>query len=105
MSISRPHCGRGGSRHCGRLRIRAAKILSTGFGWEVFPDEIRPATGRWRTDWRMDVYRWELFTRKDGNPNMPYVAGCWESLTDFVKQAATNGFHVSDDRVIYPGAK
>jgi len=97
-----PHHGRNGSRHVGRLRIRAAKILSDHLGWEVFPDEIQPATGCWRTDIRFDVYRWELFTNKDRNKNMPFVAGCWESLTRFVKQAAKNGFHI-DDGVIYPG--
>ncbi len=94
--------GRGGSRHVGRLRIRAAKILSAGLGWEVFPDEIQPVTGSLRTCIYHDVYRWELFTLMQRNPNMPFVAGCWSSLTDFVRHAAKHGFHIND-RVIYLG--
>lgn len=95
------HHGRNGSKHVGRLRIKAAKILSAGLGWEVDPSDIRPATGRWRTDWRLDVYRWELFSYIDGNTNRPFAAGCWESLTEFVRLAAKNGFTV-EDREISP---
>lgn len=92
------------AHHIGRLRTRAAKILNKNFPeWDVRPEDIKPATGRWRTDWRMDVYRWELFTRHRGNPNMPVVCGCWDTLTKFVKEAAKNGCHVTTDSVIYPG--
>lgn len=99
---SRPHRGRGGSRHVGRLRVAAAELLSKGLGWEVYPEEIHPVTGSWRTCKLHDVCRWSLFTCKDRNPNMPYVADCWESLTDFVRLAKKHGFHV-DDGFIYSG--
>ena len=51
--MRQPHHGRNGSRHVGKLRIRAAKILNANFPeWDVRPEDIKPATGRWRTDWR-----------------------------------------------------
>lgn len=99
MSHCNPHKGRGGSRHVGRTRIRAAKILSDALGWEVFPEEIKPATGSWRTDWRLDVYRWELFTYQNRNPKLPFIAGCWDTLTKFVKVASKVGCHVSMDEI------
>lgn len=98
----RANRGTGGSRHVGRLRVAAAKILSDGLGWEVYPEEIHPVTGSWRTCKHHDVCRWSLFTQQDRNPNMPYVADCWESLTDFVRLAKKHGFHVSDG-FIYSG--
>ena len=104
-----PYKGRGGSRHVGRLRERAAKILNDNFpDWDVRPEDIRPATGSWRTDWRSDVYRWELFSRLkrknsyDGS-DLPVVCGCWETLTEFVREASKTGCHVNPDREIYAG--
>lgn len=85
--------------HIGRLRIAAAKILSEGFGFEVHPWDIKPAIGRPRSDWRQDIYRWELFAN---NGRLPVVCACWLTLTDFVKQAKRNGFHVNSDKEIYP---
>lgn len=95
------------ANHIGRLRIRAAAILGENFPeWDVYPEDISPATGRWRTDWRMDVYRWELFTRTKTDPktgrNIPVVVGCWDTLTLFVREAARVGCHLSHD-VIYTG--
>jgi len=90
------------AHHVGRLRIRAAKILSASFPeWDVRPEDIKPATGAWRTDRRLDVYRWELFTRT--RTGLPVVCGCWGTLTDFVREAATDGCHVTRDGTIYPG--
>ncbi len=97
--------------HVGRLRIRAAAILAKAFPeWDVRPEDIKPVTGRSRTDWRIDVYRWELFTRlKRRNSydrsELPVVCGCWLTLTKFVKEASKSGCHVSrmDPDVIYPG--
>jgi hypothetical protein len=84
--------------HIGRTRIAAAKILTENLGFEVRPEEISVATGRNRSDWRMDVYRWELFgTNSYGSP---VVAGCWERLTDFVKIAKVRGCFITDDREI-----
>lgn len=81
--------------HIGRLRIAAADILSRDLGFRVDPSDIKPATGAWRTDWRLDVYRWELFTRDDNNRYV--VAGCWETLTEFVKQSKQHGCYMHDD--------
>lgn len=107
----KPNNGPGGTRHVGRLRIAAAKILTKSLGFEVHPDDIKPATGSWRTNWQLDVYRWELYTDKPsavpgGNP-MPLVAGCWESLTDFVRLCRADGgiCHLTKNCEIYPGAE
>jgi hypothetical protein len=89
-------------RHIGRLRIRAAKILSENFPeWDVQPEDIRPATGSWRTCPYHDVYRWELYTRT--KTGMPVVCGCWSTLTLFVKLASKYGCHLSRDGTIYEG--
>lgn len=107
--MRQPHHGRNGSRHIGKLRIKTAKILNDNFpDWDVRPEDIQPATGRWRTDWRMDVYRWELFSRlrqrnsHDGS-ELPVVCGCWDTLTVFVKEASKTGCHVTKDMEIYCG--
>ncbi len=107
--MKQPHHGRNGAQHVGRLRIRAAKILNDNFpDWDVRPEDIRPATGRWRTDFRMDVYRWELFSRlkrrnsHDGS-ELPVVCGCYDTLTNFVKEASVAGCHVTKHREINPG--
>jgi hypothetical protein len=96
------------AHHVGRLRVRAAEILAVNFpDWDVRPEDIRPATGAWRTDWRLDVYRWELYSRlkrrdsHDGS-ELPVVAGCWDTLTEFVREAAERGCHLSDG-TIYVG--
>ncbi len=95
------------AHHIGRLRVRAAAILNENFPrWDVRPEDIKPATGSWRTDWRNDVYRWELFTRTKPLPglnSMPVVCGCWETLTQFVKDAAKKGCCVNDHSEIYAG--
>ncbi len=90
--------------HIGRLRIRAAKILAANFPeLDVRPEDISPATGRPRSDWRQDVYRWELFTRtKTGAVR---VCHCWDTLTRFVKEASTNGCHENDDGEIVVGKR
>lgn len=93
--------------HVGRLRIRAAAILRANFPeWDVRPEDISPATGAWRTDRRLDVYRWELFTRMakrgTGGQEIPVVAGCWDTLTRFVALAAKYGCRCVDG-TIYPG--
>jgi hypothetical protein len=93
MSMRNPHHGRGGSRHIGRLRIAAAKILNEAFPKiHVEPEDIQPATGSYRTDWRQDVYRWELFASIKGpGRRVPFCGQCWQSLTDFVRNAKAGG--------------
>jgi len=86
--------------HIGRIRIAAAKILSKNLGFAVYPEQISPATGRNRSDWRMDVYRWELFTH---NGRLPVVVGSWDRLTDFVRRAKLEGCHIDDGEVVIGG--
>ena len=77
------HHGRGGSQHIGRVRIRLAKIISRDLGIDCKPEDLKPATGSYRTDWRQDVYRWEVFSKTKSG--LPFVAGCWDSMSDCVK--------------------
>jgi len=97
----RPGTGRGGSRHVGRVRIEAAKIISESLGFDVQPEDIRPQTGAWRTDMRLDVFRWELYTYE--RPGLPFVAGGWEKLTDFVRQSKKLGGCHHHDGEIWSG--
>lgn len=106
MSHRMPHHGRGGSHHVGRVRIAAAKVLNAAFPeWEVRPEDIDPGRGAWRTDWRQDVYRWELFTqyKSDGTRHrMPIVCGSWQRLTEFVRNARRGGkVTLNSDNEIY----
>lgn len=102
MSISKPHHGRNGSRHVGRLRIAAAKILTKGLGFEVLPEHIQPATGRNRTDWRQDIYRFEVFTY---NGKMPVVVGCYWTLASFIKDSGPDKTCHIYDGELYPGTQ
>ena len=90
-----------GSRPVGRLRRQAAEILSKALGFQVDPADVRPATGSWRTNITLDVFRWELLTHNESG--MPVVAGCWETLTDFVKEAREHGCHINKNREIECG--
>lgn len=95
----KPNHGKNGSRHIGRTRIAAAEILSKSLGEKVYPDDIQPATGSYRTCSYHDVYRWELFGRG-------FIAGCWETLTEFVRRSRElGGCHINRDGEIYPGPK
>ena len=80
-----------------RLRIKACEILNREFPYlDVKPDDIVPATGRWRSDIRFDVFRWELRTRrKDGRAIQNW--GCWDTLTRFVKEASKVGCSLCKD--------
>jgi hypothetical protein len=82
-------------RHVGRLRVEAARLLNAAFPeWDVKPEDVQPATGAWRTCPYFDVYRWELFTRT--KTGQPVVCGCWDTLTEFVRECKKHGCHVSD---------
>lgn len=96
--LRRPGTGPSGSRHVGRVRIAAAKIISESLGFEVKPEDIRPQTGSWRTCSYLDVYRWELYCYS--RPGMPFVAGGWERLTEFVaKSKKAGGCHYIDGEI------
>lgn len=86
----------------GRLRIKAAEIVSKLFGVDVRPESIQPVTGYWKG---VDVYRWECsFANGDGRS---VSLGCWETLAVFVRDAK-NGIslhrvHDVQSREIAPG--
>jgi hypothetical protein len=67
----------------------------------VAPEHIRPARGAWRTNVTLDVYRWELLTYDDRG--LPVAAGCWETLTEFVKTARHEGCYINRKREIEYG--
>lgn len=86
--------------HIGRVRIAAAKIIAANLPHlDIRPEDIQPASGSYRSNWRLDVYRWELFTRTKGGT--PAVFGSWERLTDFVKRARKNGCNINSDSEIH----
>ncbi len=80
----------------GATRIKLAEIVSKCLGVECTPNDLYPAKGAWRTDVRLDVYRWEIVATKG---NIPFVAGCWDTMTDCVKAGAVHCV----DGVIYLG--
>ena len=85
----------------GKLRLRVARILAKQFPeLDIRPEDMRPATGRWRSDRRLDVYRWEVFTRSRDGLNV--IFGCWDTMTQFAKDAAKAGCHLSDG-TLYAG--
>ena len=86
------------SHHVGRLRVKAAEILRANFpDWDVRPEDVRPATGSYRTCIYHDVYRWELFTRTTAG--LPVVVGCWDTLPRFVVEAGRRGCRCSDGEI------
>ncbi len=94
--------GKGGSRHVGRTRIEAAKLLTMYTDLDVRPEDIKPATGRYRTDWRQDTYRWEVFTRTKSG--MVWVGGSWQRLGDFVRECKREkACHYDSDCELYSG--
>lgn len=94
--MRKPHHGRGGSRHIGRTREKLAKILSECLGLDCDPSDLRPATGRNRTDRSLDIYCWEVFTKTKSG--MVFVAGCWETMTECVQSGKVG----CKDGEIYP---
>lgn len=97
-----PHHGRGGSRHIGKTRIAAAKLITQYTDLDVKPEDIQPATGRCRTDWRQDIYRWEIFTKTKLGCN--WVGASWQRLTEFVRETRKSGCcHYNNDCEIYSG--
>ena len=81
----------------GRIREAAAKILTRELGFIVYPEDIKVATGHWRTSRFADVYRWELITRT--NRGLSVWLGCWDRLGDFVRDAKINGCHIKDGEI------
>ncbi|WP_162949981.1 hypothetical protein [Pseudomonas aeruginosa] len=52
------------------------------------PEQIYPAQGRWRSDVRMDVWRWEAFgvhIRSDGTETTMMSVGSYATITELIK--------------------
>jgi hypothetical protein len=97
-----PHHGRGGSRHIGRFRIAAAKLITQYTDLDVSPEDIKPVTGSYRTSIYHDVYRWEVFTKK--KIGHVWVGASWQRLGEFVQETRrAGGCHYNDDRELYSG--
>jgi len=71
----------------GAMRHAVAELLTEFFGVFIDASEIKPVTGMWK---RIDVYRWEVQVRESGYPSKRHY-GCWETMTEFVKDAKRNG--------------
>jgi hypothetical protein len=90
--------------HIGRTRIRAANLIDKHFpDWKCQPEDISPAQGQNRSNWLMDVYRWELRVYQG---KFVHLLGCWQTLTKFVQLAAKYGMQVDwKDREIHANEK
>lgn len=79
----------------GRTRERLAKLLQDA-GYEVAPEQLKAVQGRYRSDPKADIFRWEAFFDHDGIPaNMV----SWETMTDIVR---SGGVVVkNDDGTLY----
>ena len=66
------------------LRRRLAKRLEQEFpGCTVDADDLIPATGSWRTNIQLDVWRWEGVMVDDNGVRR--VIGSYYTMTDLVK--------------------
>ena len=80
-------------RKIGRIRAALPDVLVKAFAdkgltAEFEAEDLRPATGSWRTDFRLDVYRWEgqgrLFFPDDGIW-LPITVDSYCTMTDCVR--------------------
>lgn len=69
-----------------RLAARLAEV-----GLAAAPEDLRPAQGRERSDWRLDIHRWDGFaTTTDGRYGL--IAGAtvglssWDTMTACARQ-------------------
>ena len=109
------------ANHVGKLRQRLAKAIIQAFdneGVEVRcdPAKLAPALGRWRTDYRMDVMRWEGFIEifrsgswmKMGIESWDTMSACikgftlWQDGFHFEVSAIAEGCSPSE-RYVYEG--
>ncbi len=81
-----PHHGQHDVTHVGRIRIRLAKIISESLNLDCIPEDLKPATGRCRTDHTLDLYRWEVFCKT--KTGMSWVRGSFYTMTECVKAGA-----------------
>lgn len=72
------------------MRERLARLLCAE-GFEVYPEDLRPAQGRERSDWRLDIQRWNGHGRvTDGRyglaPGFGVQFDSWDTMTDCVRR-------------------
>lgn len=80
------------AKHVGKLRQRLAKAIERAFAdqnvtVQVDPAKLWPAQGRWRTDHRMDVRRWEgqlELMLSDGKFSTRTIES-WDKMSDCIK--------------------
>lgn len=82
------------ARNPGRICVKLAKLLQASFPvqgslaltWSA--EWLYPATGAYRTNQMLDVYRWEGFARhyrEDGSYMTVVSVGSYETMTNLVK--------------------
>jgi hypothetical protein len=78
--------------HVGKLRQRLAKAIVQAFADQGVtvrcdPAKLYPALGRWRSDFRMDVYRWEgsIELMVDGGGWLMFGIQSWNSMSKCIK--------------------
>ncbi len=52
------------------------------------PENLRPATGAWRTNQMLDCWRWEgygIHVRQDGSELVVMEVGSYDTMTELVK--------------------
>lgn len=71
----------------GAKRTRLAQIFEKEHGFKI--ETIIVAQGRWRSDDRFDVMRWEAYGRKIGGSSLTVWFGSWDTITDCVRYGFT----------------
>lgn len=83
-------------RTVGRVRKKLAKLLQENFpttplGVELTwrPEKLYPATGSYRTNVRLDCWRWEGFAvhiRQDGTEYTALAVGGYTKMSELIKE-------------------
>ena len=79
------------SRDVGKVRERlavkiAAQLKADGWKARVDASDLWPAQGRWRSDHRMDVMRWEGQVEIDRGWGWRRIGiGSWQTMTELVR--------------------
>lgn len=72
----------------GQTRERLAELLEVEMDYPVDPNDLRPVTGSWRTDVRLDVQRWDA-SLPGGYMGKSMCAGSWHTMTELVKMGVS----------------
>jgi hypothetical protein len=96
-------------REPGRIRRRLAAVLNKSIPningvcvvWK--PEQLFPATGRYRTDVRMDCCRWEGFCHLAGRPEQVFTdVHSWHTMRECVAAGAVH--FTGTQNCVAPGA-